>query len=522
MHSATPTPAIDFRRLAEDLPDGLLVIDEATGEVVFSNARASSLLGASPDRLDAALATPGQHAVVDLPGGTVELRVADRRHGGCLVVHLRDVSRLRSEERTLSLLNDQLQRANRRLERAADRDPLTGLLNRRGLARALAALRCDDGGCAAGALLIDVDLFKSFNSRFGHAVGDNVLASVAAGIGSACRPTDVVARIGGDEFLVLLFATDATECDDVAERIRVQIADTPVHTGDGPAIVTVSIGATRVDALSVSVDDLLRRTRRALERSKSEGRNRVATDSGIAPTAVPGGEWRILEQPIVDLRSGVVHGHEYCVKPGRDRIHDLFARSRERGCTAEVDLHCLESIAAAGVETPRCHVNVLATTLLSVGSDRVLDALSAIPSPSVCVELAARDILRLPDADGLAACIRRLRRAGVLIAVDQVGFGSSTIEPLLLYEPDIVKVDAALVSGRADVVDRERMLRRLRQLAEALGADLVAHGVESARQCRTLVSTGVRLGQGYHCGEPRLVGVRGRAASLRGIGSRVG
>jgi len=154
-----------------------------------------------------------------------------------------------------------------RLVEAATRDPLTGLANRDAFADVMAG-----AGDLAALLYIDVDHFKSVNDRYGHEVGDRVLVEIGRRIVEACRPTDTVARFGGDEFVVLLDDVDAEHAQQVGERI-VELVGAPMIEVDGLDPVTVSVGL----AVLVSSDDVIDAADRAMLQAKRSGRGRLVS-----------------------------------------------------------------------------------------------------------------------------------------------------------------------------------------------------------------------------------------------------
>jgi len=157
-------------------------------------------------------------------------------------------------------------------------DPLTELLNRRGMQDALArvAERVRKGDPPFTALLVDLDGFKQVNDRHGHAAGDRVLQETARRIRNAVRPTDVVARIGGDEFLLALPGHSAAQALRLAERVRRAVAAAPVETDRGPVSITASIGVAEIGAGSSTIAEVLSAAERPLAASKSAGKNRVS------------------------------------------------------------------------------------------------------------------------------------------------------------------------------------------------------------------------------------------------------
>lgn len=177
--------------------------------------------------------------------------------------------------------------AQAELHRMTRTDPLTGVLNRVALdehAHGLFRRPMNNvSGCAA--LMIDVDHFKAINDRFGHAEGDNVLATVAAVIASQLRTSDVLGRIGGEEFLIWLPETSIEAAMALAERLRAAVADLQFELGGDPQTITVSIGAAARTTADLQPEMLIRRADRALYVAKHAGRNRVAALPEVASYA---------------------------------------------------------------------------------------------------------------------------------------------------------------------------------------------------------------------------------------------
>ncbi|WP_164730524.1 sensor domain-containing diguanylate cyclase [Pelagibacterium montanilacus] len=176
------------------------------------------------------------------------------------------------------------------LKKLAETDELTGLKNRRRfLAAANKALeRLKRFDAPASLFIIDLDNFKTINDTHGHAVGDGALCHAAERFKRAIRRRDLLARIGGEEFAVLLPDEDECGAMMVAERLRTLIAASPLSDKSGPIGLTVSVGVTSLRKGDQSADDALGRADRALYRAKDEGRNRVrASTMGLAPPTVP-------------------------------------------------------------------------------------------------------------------------------------------------------------------------------------------------------------------------------------------
>ncbi|NKI36333.1 GGDEF domain-containing protein [Wenzhouxiangella sp. XN79A] len=171
----------------------------------------------------------------------------------------------------------------------ARRDWLTGLLNRRGLREALAERAADPAAASCRALLvIDADEFKAVNDRYGHAIGDRLLATLSEGLMHNAEPADLVARMGGEEFLFLRPDAGLAEAERLAEQLRTELARQSLDGPDGPIQVTVSIGLALTPA-DEPFDAALQRADQALYRAKQAGRNRVVVNgnAGFAPARTP-------------------------------------------------------------------------------------------------------------------------------------------------------------------------------------------------------------------------------------------
>lgn len=187
------------------------------------------------------------------------------------------LERSRLYEELLRLTED-LQTAKEALEREASRDSLTDLWNRRSILDLLRRemARSDREGRSISAVMIDVDHFKQINDSIGHLAGDEILREVARRLGATLRSSDVLGRIGGEEFLIILYPSDAKTASDVMERARHACAAAPVSIDSGAYQVTVSLGAAVAENLDdVDLSSLLKAADKALYRAKNNGRNRA-------------------------------------------------------------------------------------------------------------------------------------------------------------------------------------------------------------------------------------------------------
>jgi diguanylate cyclase (GGDEF)-like protein len=175
-----------------------------------------------------------------------------------------------------------LSEANRRLEDMVRVDPLTGVLNRRGLEELLQRLmqRNNILDESHGVILIDIDNFKAINDNYGYDSGDEALRYVANKLRLCSRPLDQVARIGGDEFVMLVLNVEVDQCTSIAERVRIAFEESLVNVGAAELTITVSIGVSALNNAS-SVDELFKSTQAALHRSKKQGKNTVCLQGDL-------------------------------------------------------------------------------------------------------------------------------------------------------------------------------------------------------------------------------------------------
>jgi len=435
---------------------------------------------------------------------------------------LHAIERHKIQQEHLSLARE-LRRANVRLEKLVFSDPLSGLMNRRGLQEALSReiQRTRRGQEELLALILDLDNFKHINDTLGYSVGDVLLKEISKTILRSVRVTDYVARIGGDEFLILMPDTRFAEGARLAEKVRRSIEAATVPLSMGPAFkVTASFGLLRVSPDTLSIDELFAQTHHVLKNSKKMGKNRVSYSmeseengywshevANILGALRHGRHYQVLKQPIFELSQRVQVGFEFLSRfnaPGLEMPDDFFRVSLENNILTSVDSQCLKNCIAAGAWLPAQitrHVNIFPSTILDIPTRNLIQLFEAGKGSSrFCVEISEQQIIG--DPSYLIEPVTSLRRSGVSIAIDDVGFGRSSLESLILLEPDVVKVDKKWVNGISKNEGCERSLRRLKKVTDALGAELVAEGIETQEDLDTLISTGVKYGQGYYLGRP--------------------
>ena len=249
-----------------------------------------------------------QTALEALQGGAEDYLVKDELTAGVLARTIRHAVERGRTRRAL-------EESRRKIEEVAFLDPLTGMLNRRGLEHMLRGnlARAERAGAPLSAILLDCDDFKGVNTLHGHAGGDEVLREVAARLRGAVRPSDRVARVGGDEFLVIAPDTSRTETMALAERLRVAVSEEPIALPLGRVIQRATMGVFAVPARAATVTDLLAVGSAVVLESKAAGKDRIAAERHApgrgdereaASTRAP------VCQPIVRLDDGAVVGHE--------------------------------------------------------------------------------------------------------------------------------------------------------------------------------------------------------------------
>ena len=423
--------------------------------------------------------------------------------------------------------NVQLREANSQLSQQALRDDLTGLANRPAfmarLDAAVAAARRDR--TTIGVLYLDIDRFKVINDSLGHAVGDIVLAEAARRIMNIIRGRDVLARLGGDEFTMLLDGVQGgAEAIAIAERVAGALA-APFSVAGRRFNVSASIGiATNLDAADDG-ETLLSHADAAQYRAKRGGRNRIEVfdielresiqrrlgDEQELRDALTRGEIVAWYQPEVELLTGRVVGAEALarwVHPERGLLDagKFVPLAEEAGLVFRLDDRIVTSavearagLAHAGID-PRfriwCNVSSrqLARTHPLERLASVLTAMACEPS-QIGIEITETAIL--PDVKAAAYEIAAARELGIKVALDDFGTGHSSLTLLRSLPIDRVKIDQSFVRELTLDANDAAIVRSVITLANDLGLEVVAEGVETPEQAQVLAHLGCQYAQGY-------------------------
>ncbi len=425
--------------------------------------------------------------------------------------------------RDLARLTKQLERANRDLERLTLIDPLTELLNRRGLQQALSReirqlQRAQPG---AAIIVVDLDDFKSINESLGHAVGDVVLKEIGRRMRASVHAIDYVGRVGGDEFMLILPETTREQLLSIAERVRLAIATSIIQHSSGTVTLTASIASQLLTTDMPSIDQILTRAHMLLSRAKADGKNRALfepvefddTDrraqlqTDMCMNLSKGEHLVTVKQPIFRLDDGSPVGYEFLSRYSNgifEMPENFFRMCAERNSLTLVDHMCLRNGINAAMQLPpyaRFHLNVFPTTLLAIPVEHLLELFPRpLPPDTFWLELSEQQIIG--DPSYLAGIVRDLQAAGIRIAIDDVGFGSSCLESLVLLKPDMMKIDKRCVIGIHADASRAEQLRRYVAIARSLNCEIVAEGIETEADLTVVRDIGIEYGQGYLWGKP--------------------
>jgi diguanylate cyclase (GGDEF)-like protein/PAS domain S-box-containing protein len=437
-----------------------------------------------------------------------------------LITQLQDIS----ERRELA----------RRLEFLVDHDFLTGLFNRRHFEQALEleVERAARYGAPGAVLLIDLDNFKEVNDTFGHMAGDDLLKGIGGLLRHRMRHTDTLARVGGDEFALLLPQTGAEQAQVVADEIVKALGRQTAVLASQSIRITVSAGVALFDGLGAT--DVLTRADLAMYKAKQAGRNRfviwrpgaVETDPGSAPheeveqirQAIQEERFVIFWQPILELETMKIGPYEILLRlPRSDDCEPLLPSSflyvAERfGLIMSIDHWVVRKAIALIAEYSRAgrhlvlHVNLSGKSICDPRFAGVVEeALVEGGIDPACLVLEITEAAAIANLEQARVFADRLRKHGCLFALDDFGAGFASFYYLKNFPFDYLKIDGEFIRDLGANPVNRLVVQAIVGIARGMGKKTVAEFVGDADTARLLRESGVDYAQGYHVGPPRPV-----------------
>ena len=498
------------------------------GELIGVDYFATCLPADSAERLRAAFSSRLPADDID---AEAEIEIACRDGSTRLVIWRTNV--LRDAGRPVGLLCSgtditDRRRAQEQIAHMAYHDSLTGLPNRAMLREHLdlALARATRNGDSVALLYVDLDDFKLVNDGLGHAAGDELLQTMAARLRARLREEDLLAREGGDEFLVVL-----ADLDDDPEVRALSVGEglidalrAPLRLSDTEFEVNGSVGVSIFPRDASDAEGLLAHADSAMYEAKAAGRGQVRAFRGRRQRsterlalgrrlrrAIEGGELTLHWQPIVALETGLLKGAEALVRwndPQRGLIAggEFVPEMEASGLLEQLDEWVATAFAAQrrawrsrGLD-PHVGFNLGPRALSAARVMRIVDCLGGAGSDlsKVTIEISESEILR--DDAVVRAALHQLHAAGVDLALDDFGVAYSSLSRLRDLPAKWIKVDRSFLVGVPGDPAATRILDAILLLLEALESRVVVEGVETADQLAHLVARGCEAAQGYFLG----------------------
>lgn len=418
------------------------------------------------------------------------------------------------------------------LRRIAEYDILTGLPNRSLLRDRLqhTMAQTTRRGTVLAVVCLDLDNFKNINDSYGHAVGDEILTTVAHRIKLAIHDNDILARLGGDEFIAVLCNLDNPDQSLPIVKRLLDASSQPVRIGSQSLSLSASAGiAFYPQSEDIDPDQLMRQAGQALYQSKVEGKNRYRIFDSRLDLSVRGhhedleririalqqSEFVLYYQPKMNMATGAIHGAEALIRwrhPLRGLLlpsqflpvvegHPLMFEIGE--WVIEKVLQQIETWKAAGLDIP-VSVNISAEQLQHADFSSHLNAILA-RHPTVHpsqLEIEVLESTALPDMAQVSQVIHACGKLGVSFALDDFGTGYSSLAYLKRLPVDVLKIDQTFVHDMLDDPEDLTIIEGMLGLASAFHREAIAEGVETVEQGILLLRLGCKIAQGFGIAAP--------------------
>ncbi len=427
---------------------------------------------------------------------------------------------------------EQAEKTEAELRFLADHDSLTGLLNRRRFRSELdqnVSFTARYGGRGA-VMVIDIDGLKEVNDKLGHQAGDQLIRRVADTLRERVRATDLVARLSGDEFAVLMPQTDTAGALQLGEDLRAQVAEDFSAGSEAPS-PSISVGITMFGGQgSAGSEAVLLAADQAMYQAKEEGRNRIMlfhapgkgsgeprraqTTSARIRDALTHNRLSLATQPIRSLTSGGIERYELFLRMTGEGGELLPAASfievaERSGMVQELDRWVVARALEMMAERERAgdpvslHMNLSGASLTDLSVlefiERRLDEGEA--DPSRCT-FEITQSARVEDYDTAGAFADRLTEFGCEVAIDDYGAGFGPFAYLKKVPFDVIKIDGTFVREMAQNDADQLVVKAIVEIARGLGKRTIAEFVEDEDTTQLLRDYGVDMAQGYHLGRP--------------------
>lgn len=554
-----PTGRTDaaHRAAFEQSPDCVFIVDADSLRVLDANAAAQLTLGYTREetlsltvqKLFTDDSSEPESLIRKLRDPNIRLPVEAQLRGKNDVLHSVEIAVQGLElgkRRLLSLtahdvsvrrkVQSQLLEKQQHLDHLAHHDQLTGLPNRLYLAAHLpgAIDEAKRTGLMLAVLFLDLDRFKHINDSRGHETGDKLLKAVAQRIRTTMRREDVVVRMGGDEFIVVLKTVRSTDQVNEAASRLTEAMSAPVIVDGRPLVTTASIGVSLYPRDGVDMGELLRHSDTAMYQAKDRGRNnfqlfspimarrlkeRMAIETSLR-TAMQTGQLDVHYQPIVDISTRRVMALESLLRwkhPAHGFIppERFIAVAEEAGLIVPIGEFVLSRAVAdlerwrkAGYVQVPVAVNISAVQLQRSNLPATITTLTQTHNVNprlLQVELTESAVFERPEGrtgDSNEDAVARLRELGVRIAIDDFGTGYSSLSYLKRWRVDYLKIDRSFVRDLVTDMSDLAIVGAIIAMARHLHIEVVAEGIEGWQQLEKLRQLGCHLAQGYLIAKP--------------------